>query len=280
MKTMKSMLIMGLLLFNLNIGLMAQEKKVAAYSIETQPKYVAVNENMAVNLIFPYAVKKVQWVSTAIAVQEFKGVENILLVKANKKGFPLTNVSVVTGDGRFYSFVIGYASGITALNLEFNVTDAKGIVKLASENETNEVSFKKYAEQIMQKRAGKRNKANKNQISLALSDIYIQGNHLYFRLDIENDSNIPYDIDQLKFYIQDKKRAKRTASQELEQKPDYIYREVAKLNGKSSASMVFVLPKFTIPDQKILRIHMIEKNGGRHLEIKVKNGSLVKAKIL
>ena len=49
-------------------------------------------------------------------------------------------------------------------------------------------------------------------------------------------------------------------------------------NGKNSVRTVYVVPQFTIPDDKVLVIELFEKNGGRHQTIRVENADLVAAK--
>lgn len=41
---------------------------------------------------------------------------------------------------------------------------------------------------------------------------------------------------------------------------------------------VYALPKFTIPDDKLLMVELYEKNGGRHQSIRVENADIVNAK--
>ena len=43
---------------------------------------------------------------------------------------------------------------------------------------------------------------------------------------------------------------------------------------------VYVVPLFTIPDDKILVIELFEKNGGRHQTIRVENADLVAVKVI
>src|SRR5687768_2136525 len=62
------------------------------------------------NLIFPYAIKSVDRGSPDVLAQMAKGVDNILLVKAGSKNFPETNLTVITTDGKLYSFLVGYTS--------------------------------------------------------------------------------------------------------------------------------------------------------------------------
>jgi hypothetical protein len=41
--------------------------------------------------------------------------------------------------------------------------------------------------------------------------------------------------------------------------------------------LVFALEKFTIPDAKYLAIQIMEKNGGRHLSMKINNRKIMQA---
>ncbi len=115
-------------------------------------------------------------------------------------------------------------------------------------------------------------------IKLQLNGIYIKSDVVFYQLKIKNNSNINYDIDMLRLFINDKKKSKRTASQEIEIQPLYVYGDTSTIKGKSKNIFVFALQKFTIPDQKYLSIQLMEKNGGRHLQLKVHNRTIVKAK--
>ena len=43
---------------------------------------------------------------------------------------------------------------------------------------------------------------------------------------------------------------------------------------------VYALPKFTIPDDKLLLVELYEKNGGRHQVIRVENSDIVNAEVI
>lgn len=75
----------------------------------------------------------------------------------------------------------------------------------------------------------------------------------------------------------DQRKAKRTASQELEVSPVFIFNSLDKIAAQKEGTAVFAVPKFTIPDSKILAVQLMEKNGGRHLEIEIKNRHLMNA---
>lgn len=114
-------------------------------------------------------------------------------------------------------------------------------------------------------------------IRLKLNGLFIHDEIMLLRFNISNETNINYNIDQLRLYIRDQRKSKRTATQEIEISPVLVQNNISKITGKSDNTIVFVVPKFTIPDKKFLAVQLMEKNGGRHLELHVKNKKIVKA---
>ena len=107
--------------------------------------------------------------------------------------------------------------------------------------------------------------------------IYIKSNTIYYQLRIKDYGPIDYDIDFIRFYIRDKKRSKRSAAQEIELKPLYMAGNTRIINSGNQTILVAALEKFTLPDAKYLAIEINERNGGRHLFIKVKNKKIMRA---
>ena len=70
------------------------------------------------------------------------------------------------------------------------------------------------------------------------------------------------------------------APKEIEINPVHLQNNVTKINGRSSQTLVVAVPKFTIPDKKYLAIQLFEANGGRHIELSVKNRTIIKAAVL
>ena len=123
-------------------------------------------------------------------------------------------------------------------------------------------------------------KDKKYNMKSSVIGIYIKENVIYYQLYIENNGPVDYDIDLLRFYIKDKKKSKRTAVQENEQKPLYIAGNISKVKAGEISVIVFALDKFTIPDKKYLAVQIMEKNGGRHFLMKVNNKKIMKAIVL
>ena len=75
---------------------------------------------------------------------------------------------------------------------------------------------------------------------------------------------------------------KRTAIQETVLDAVRSYNEVIEIAGKSTVRTVYALPKFTIPDDKLLVVELYEKNGGRHQTIRGggENADIVNAEVI
>ncbi|MDQ1165719.1 conjugative transposon protein TraN [Flavobacterium sp. SORGH_AS_0622] len=239
---------------------------------EDQYKNLQVGFSKTTSIVFPYPIKSIDKGSADVLVQKAKGVENIVLVKAAKQFFIQTNLTAVTSDGRLYVFVLNYNDECPDLNINAENTAATSrdvLFSLENENQKRIEQCASAAYSKKKKISGL--KKSKYQIRLEVNGIFIQQDVLYLRVVFENKSKINYDIDQFRFFIKDKRKSKRTASQEIEVEPLYATSSSSVIPYKSEIIKVYALQKFTIPENKYLTIQMIEKKGGRHLEVDISN---------
>ncbi|HQS22831.1 MAG: conjugative transposon protein TraN [Sphingobacteriia bacterium 24-36-13] len=277
MKKISAVMVMGFSLFVTFFSAQAQQAIGSVQVRSIEPYQVAISFFKTTNIIFSHAIISVDRGSKDVLAQKAKGVENILQIKAAKEGFPETNLTVVTADGKLNSFLIDYADQPSILNLSLTGSEPTNTIFLSPEN-INQAIVERYAKTaILSKKKVRGIKDKDFGIRLRMNGLFIQGNVMYMRINIENQSNINYDIDQLRFFIRDQKKAKRTATQEIEILPVLTYNNTDKIKGQTSNTIVFALSKFTIPDKKYLAIQLMEKNGGRHLELHIKNKTIVKA---
>lgn len=226
-----------------------------------------ITTDKTTSLVFPFAIKHVDRGTSSVLAQQVKEAPEILLVKAAVKDFTETNLSVVTDDGSVYAFTITYDNkpSVSVLYLPVNRT----------------ATISSYANMILDnERTVKRIKDKKYNMQAGIRGIYIKYNITYYQLYMNNDGPVDCDVDLLRFFIKNKKRSKRTAVQELEQKPVYSTGNSGKIKGNSNTVFVVALEKFTIPDKKYLVVRITEKNGGRHFLLKVNNKDILKAKPL
>lgn len=274
-----NVLVMGYLLL-MTIGVFAQQtSKNNLSKIESDSLLIAYSKTT--NIVFPFAIKSVDKGSPDILVQKAKGLENILQIKAAQKGFLQTNLTVVTADAKLYSFVLNYNEESPQLNLSLNKTKSERQEIYFSDEGINDKDVQEYSKlAFYDKKKLRGEKESQYGIDFSLNGIFIRDEIMYYRIKVTNNSKINYDIDQLRFFIRDTKKIKRTASQEIEITSIYILNNVAKIEGEAENTFVFALPKFTIPEKKYLAIQLMEKKGGRHVELHVKNKKLVQVTVL
>lgn len=244
-------------------------------------KNLHIGYSKTTSIVFPYAIKSIDKGSPDVLMQKAKGVENILLVKAAKENFNQTNLTIVTADNRLYVFVLNYDESCPDLNIKAdNTAVVSGNILFSMEND-NQKKIEQYASLALSKKKKLEGlKRSRFEMKLDVTGIFIHQDILYFRLLVGNSSKINYEIDQLRFFIRDRKKSKRTASQEIEVIPLYSTPSSYVIPDKSEVDIVYAVSKFTIPEKKYLTIQLIEKNGGRHIEIDVKNNDLINLDVL
>lgn len=275
MKKISAVLIMGFFLLIHTLKVQAQANSDWQLKV-IEPHRVAVSFSKTTNIIFPYAIVSVDIGSPDVLAQKAKGVENILQIKAAKDDFLQTNMSIITADGKLTSFLVDYAKQPSVLNL--SITDAVGNTNLILSKTANQRRLIQFAEAASISKEKLRGVKDWSfGICLRLNGVFINYDVMLLRFSIVNETNINYEIDQFRVYIRDLKKSKRTATQELEITPLLVHNNIKEITGQSDTTIVFAVPKFTIPDKKYLSVQLMEKNGGRHLELRVKNKKIVKA---
>lgn len=254
-----------------------------------EPYRMEVTYDKTSHLIFPTAIRYVDLGSEYLIAGKAEDAENVLRVKASVRGFePETNFSVITNDGRFYSFNVYYSSYPEAmsydlLTMQKAVDKAKGNDVLFEELGNNSPSLAGLLLETIykkDKRIVKHIGAKSFGIQFILKGIYIHNGKYYFHTELRNRTNVPFEIDFINFKVVDKKVAKRTVVQERPLTPLRTYKPLDGIAGKSTEQNVFLLDQFTIADDKVLLIEIFEKNGGRHQTLQVENSDLIKARLI
>lgn len=254
-----------------------------------EPYRMEVTYDKTSHLIFPTAIRYVDLGSEYLIAGKAEDAENVLRVKASVRDFePETNFSVITNDGRFYSFNVYYSSYPEAmsydlLTMQKAVDKAKGNDVLFEELGNNSPSLAGLLLETIykkDKRIVKHIGAKSFGIQFILKGIYIHNGKYYFHTELRNRANVPFEIDFINFKVVDKKVAKRTVVQERPLTPLRTYKPLDGISGKSTEQNVFLLDQFTIADDKVLLIEIFEKNGGRHQTLHVENSDLIKARLI
>lgn len=222
---------------------------------------ISVCYQMTTNIIFPYRIEKADIGCGDVIAQKGGRLENVLFIKAARKNFPATNLSVYTSDGKFYSFIVKYSVQPDTLNLSF----ANGqIFNKEGSNIVNAARLDSDALLIEKQENFVHKHVSVQKIRINLNGIYVKDHLLWFRFEIKNNSQIDYEREYIKFSIQDKHIAKLSAVQENEEAPVWETAN-SRVPAQNKDTVVIAFPAFTLFRQKRMVIRMAEKNGGRIL---------------
>lgn len=268
----------------------AQEGKTISSAQSIASYRLEVTFSKTVHLIFPSAVKYVDLGSADIIAGKSDGVENVVRVKAAVEGFEEeTNFSVITQDGTFYSFEVIYTDEPEILNINMDQwktaekpSDAGGGIQVTELGAEDPATIRKIMYTIYQqnRRDIKHIGSREFGMQSLLRGIYVHKDLLFLHVSLMNSSNVPFDVDFIRFRIVDKKVARRTAQQETIIEPVRTYSNLTHIEGHSSGHMVYAFGKITIPDDKFLEVEIYEKDGSRHQRFHIENADLVDARII
>lgn len=121
---------------------------------------------------------------------------------------------------------------------------------------------------------------SKAKVQFAIDQIYISDNKFFLKIVAQNQSNIDFDVDFVKFQIKNKKTIKRSSQQEVYIEPIFVYNKMNKLKANSTEMMVCVVDKFTIMSDKKFVVQIQENGGERNMSFEVPNSQILGAKEL
>jgi len=225
----------------------SNDRVIPSYNLE-------VTFDKTVHVIFPSAVQYIDLGSGNIIAGKAESAENVVRIKASVKGFENeTNFSVITDEGSFYSFNVKYANEPQKLNIEMQDFIHDGatvnrpnnsmdiyLSQLGNES-PKEVNMAMKSIYKNNKKEIKNIESKRFGVQFLLKGIYIQNDLLYFHTEIKNSSNVPFDLDFIRWKIIDKKVAKRTAIQETVIEPVRALHFVTRIQGSSSERTVFAM---------------------------------------
>lgn len=254
------------------------------------PYGLEVTFEKTVHVIFPAPIRYVDLGSSNIIAGKAGSSENVLRIKAAIRGFETeTNMAVITEEGSYYTFNIKYADEPEKLNIEMKDFMHDGIATNRPNN-SMEIYLKELGSEsprivylinrsIYQndKRIVKHIGSKRFGIKYLLKGIYSYNGLLYLHTQIKNSTNVPFDIDFIRFKIIDKKMVKQTAVQETVIYPLRAYNFISQVGANQTERTVFTIDKITIPNDKQLVVELFEKNGGRNQTFVIENDDLIRA---
>jgi hypothetical protein len=117
-------------------------------------------------------------------------------------------------------------------------------------------------------------------MKLQVRGIYIRGAALFFSLKLINRSSLDYAIDSIRFFIAEKQKGGHPPLRLNELSPVYVYDSARLVKGHSRVTSVIVVPRLTLARRRRLQIEVLEKNGGRQLQVQAADFTLENARLI
>lgn len=111
-------------------------------------------------------------------------------------------------------------------------------------------------------------KTRAHRLTMRLNNIYAVGEYFFLDFSVENKTHLPFEIDELRVKLCDKKQAKATNSQVIELQPVFLLEPLGTF--RYGYRNVIVIPKLTFPNDKVLTIELNEQQiSGRFISISI-----------
>lgn len=250
---------------------------------------IYITEDLSIHFV---SLEPIQYVD--ISTHHIAGdlpVKNVLRIKAVKDSltniqFGMLNrdVAVITivGEKFMAQYNVAYVSNAESINLPTSIhIDASNMQPL--DNPTvgfSEPELREFASTILKRKRQFHSVSSKAYgLKAELNNIYTVGDYVFLDLTYSNSTNLKYDIDQIRFKIDDKKIVKATNVQSVEIEPVFtLYKNT---NFKRSLRNIYVFRKFTFPGNKVLNIEMTEMQiSGRLINLQLDYSDLLNADTL
>lgn len=192
-----------------------------------------------------------------------------------------SNLLIINRDGSVFSYIIKYAERLSKLNYFIPMSNSIGNEKpkkkdsIHVETVEKSVDYRRYSHEkfcrylIDRKQRIGRIKNRTEGIVLSVENIVFDKEELYFVIRFENTTTLDYDINFLNLSIETRQKGKRKSLQRLYQEPVFKYNLPMKIAENETVRLVYVLPKFSISNDRRVILELNEKNDERNIDLKI-----------
>lgn len=228
-------------------------------------KVIYVNKDVSTHFI---AMEDIKYVD--ISVSNIVGdipTGNALRVKPIEEG--ASGVITIVTERYFVQYMLVYSDDLSKAYTRFNIPYADLRSYMNPETNLTKAEMYDYAHRMFISDNKFYDVSSKgNLLKIVLNNIYTLDKYFFIDISMFNKTNIRYDIDQIRFKIEDKKQTKATNYQSIEILP--LMQVNNNLVFKKNYRNIFVFEKFTFPNEKVLTIEVAEKQiSGRTIILRI-----------
>lgn len=251
----------------------AQNREGLAGSNIDSLNIIYINKDISTHFVSTEDIKYVD-ISTADVVGDLP-LNNTLRIKPLKEG---TNaVITITTERYFVQYMLVYTSNISKAYTRYTIPyeDVKSYMNPEvnlTKSEMYDYAHRMYISTNKYYDVS----TTENLMKLILNNIYTLDKYFFIDVSMINKSNIRYDIDEIRFKIEDKRQTKATNFQSVEIFP--IIKVNEDMVFKKKYRNIFVFEKFTFPGEKVFTIEISEKQiSGRKIILRIDYSDILHA---
>ncbi|MDL5512436.1 DUF4138 domain-containing protein [Arenibacter sp. M-2] len=241
---------------------------------------IYANDQKNVALFFPEPIRQGITGSSNFVFTYNRDNEQYLGLLQAKPGKE-SNLLVVNRDGSVFSYIIKYKEGLSKLNyfipLSSRIGNERPIANDSIKVADSEAStankhqyYKRFCAYLLdRKQRMGRLKKRKEGIALRVENIVFDKDELYFVIQIKNNSSLDYDLNFLNLSIETRQKGKKKSLQKVYQEPLFQYNVPSRIAKNETVRLVYVLPKFSLSNERRAVLELNERGGERNLKLKV-----------
>ena len=192
-----------------------------------------------------------------------------------------SNLLVINRNGSIFSYIVRYKAQLSKLNyfvpLSNSIGNEKPKLADSIQTETSEKSidndtyyYQKFCSYLLDRRQylGRYTRRS-NGVIMRLENIVFDKEELYFVIQIRNNSTLDYDLNFLNLSVETRQKGKRKSLQRLHIEPIFKHHLPSKIVVNETVRLIYVMPKFSLSNDRRVILELNEKDGERNIEMKV-----------
>ena len=275
---MKNCFLIALLAIITSYNLMAQNQDQPVILKQEQDdmeelEVMYINKDVSTHFI---ALEEISYVD--ISNNKIVGdipIGNVLRLKPIEEG--ANGIVTIVTESYFVQYMLVYTDELDKVYTRHNIQYSELRSLMDPEKVLTKADMYDYAgKMFVQKKRYYDVSTVSKRLKVTLNNIYTVDKYFFIDLSLKNRSNIQFDIDQIRFKVEDKRMTKATNLQSVEIKPIITYLDDNSF--KKNYRNIFVFEKFTFPEDKVFSIEISEKQiSGRTILLRISYADVLRA---
>ena len=274
--------ILILLFLSISISAIAQQNGTL---LKSQLPKVYIDEDISLHFLSPEPIQYVD-ISTNNMLGDIP-LENVFRIKAVRDSVSSLNgynksLGVVTIIGQKFiaQYDLWYAHDERQLKTQIEILPINTSPLEVGEIPMSDQELRYFSTEIFKdKKKNKITQTTEYGVIGQVNNIYTVDDYIFLDISFKNKTNLKFDLDQLRFKIEDKRILKATNVQSIEIEPEYQLFSTESFDKKYRN--IYAFKKVTFPNSKVFTIELTESQiSGRALKLQVKYSDLLNADTL